>query len=155
MVGDKSARWAPDPLGRHQHRFWDGTAWTEYVSDRGRSSLDPFPLAGATALHTSAAPAPAPPVQRPTLSVVPPAPRPAPSPAMQGRAPHTDLTAVAAPTRDRAGGTPTEAAAESRPTRGPNRLPSHRERPSPLRRMAPSLALLTLLFAAALAMAWF
>ena len=28
-------RWAPDPLGRHQYRYWDGTQWTEHVSDNG------------------------------------------------------------------------------------------------------------------------
>jgi hypothetical protein len=35
--------WAPDPSGRHQLRYWDGTGWTEYVSDSGRQSRDPLP----------------------------------------------------------------------------------------------------------------
>lgn len=34
------ADWYPDPSGRHEYRYWDGTAWTEYVSDRGVRSTD-------------------------------------------------------------------------------------------------------------------
>lgn len=33
--------WQPDPSGRHQLRYWDGTAWTEHVSDAGSQSTDP------------------------------------------------------------------------------------------------------------------
>jgi len=33
--------WHPDPVGRHQHRYWDGTAWTEHVADNGTSGVDP------------------------------------------------------------------------------------------------------------------
>lgn len=29
------AGWAFDPFARHELRYWDGTAWTEHVSDRG------------------------------------------------------------------------------------------------------------------------
>ncbi|HTT92635.1 MAG TPA: DUF2510 domain-containing protein [Acidimicrobiales bacterium] len=29
------AMWAADPSGRHQLRYWDGAAWTDYVSDDG------------------------------------------------------------------------------------------------------------------------
>jgi uncharacterized protein YxjI len=35
------ANWFPDPKGRHQHRYWDGTAWTDHVSDNGITSIDP------------------------------------------------------------------------------------------------------------------
>ena len=40
---ENPARWAPDPLGRHQYRYWDGAQWTEHVSDDGsdRSPIDP------------------------------------------------------------------------------------------------------------------
>jgi uncharacterized RDD family membrane protein YckC len=38
-------RWAPDPLGRHQYRYWDGMQWTEHVSDDGLVATDP-PAAG-------------------------------------------------------------------------------------------------------------
>jgi hypothetical protein len=35
--------WAGDPSGRHQLRYWDGRAWTDYVADDGRESRDPLP----------------------------------------------------------------------------------------------------------------
>jgi uncharacterized RDD family membrane protein YckC len=42
---DNPARWAPDPLGRHEYRYWDGAQWTEHVSDGGVVRTDP-PIAG-------------------------------------------------------------------------------------------------------------
>ncbi len=27
--------WHPDPTARHEHRYWDGSRWTDDVSDRG------------------------------------------------------------------------------------------------------------------------
>jgi uncharacterized protein YxjI len=33
--------WYPDPMGRHEHRYWDGSQWTEHVSSHGRQSVDP------------------------------------------------------------------------------------------------------------------
>lgn len=39
------AAWHPDPLGRHELRYWSGSAWTQYVSDDGVQSLDPGPAA--------------------------------------------------------------------------------------------------------------
>ena len=44
---DNPARWAPDPLGRHHYRYWDGAQWTEHVSDNGVVSTDP-PIATPT-----------------------------------------------------------------------------------------------------------
>jgi uncharacterized RDD family membrane protein YckC len=44
---ENPARWAPDPLGRHQYRYWDGSQWTEHVADDGRVGADP-PLASPT-----------------------------------------------------------------------------------------------------------
>lgn len=35
-----SPQWYPDPSGRHEHRLWDGTNWTDDVSDRGVASKD-------------------------------------------------------------------------------------------------------------------
>lgn len=32
--------WAPDPSGRHQYRWWDGTAWTASVHSAGVTSTD-------------------------------------------------------------------------------------------------------------------
>lgn len=34
--------WTPDPGGRHEYRFWDGSAWTDHVSDSGVQSVDPL-----------------------------------------------------------------------------------------------------------------
>lgn len=36
------AGWHPDPSRRHEHRFWDGTKWTEHVSDAGKAGIDPL-----------------------------------------------------------------------------------------------------------------
>lgn len=33
-------RWHADPTGRHELRYWDGTAWTHHVSDRGVAATD-------------------------------------------------------------------------------------------------------------------
>lgn len=35
--------WAEDPTGRHQYRWWDGSAWTSDVLDDGRRSIDGLP----------------------------------------------------------------------------------------------------------------
>lgn len=53
------ANWYPDPLGRHELRYWDGSQWTEHVSSHGRQSVDP-PTQG-THIPTT---------QRPTEKVV-------------------------------------------------------------------------------------
>src|SRR3712207_4506838 len=37
------ASWLPDPSGGHELRYWSGTAWTEHVSDQGRTSVEPPP----------------------------------------------------------------------------------------------------------------
>lgn len=34
--------WYPDPMGRHQLRYFDGAQWTEHVSSNGQQSLDPL-----------------------------------------------------------------------------------------------------------------
>ena len=34
--------WLPDPSGRHEYRYWDGTTWTDDVSDNGVTSTDPL-----------------------------------------------------------------------------------------------------------------
>jgi uncharacterized protein YxjI len=53
------ADWYPDPSGRHEHRYWDGTRWTEHVSSHGRQSVD---------ADTSSRPPPT--VNRPTEKIV-------------------------------------------------------------------------------------
>jgi uncharacterized protein YxjI len=39
-TGTTAPDWYPDPSGRHELRYYDGTAWTEHVSDHGRQSVD-------------------------------------------------------------------------------------------------------------------
>jgi uncharacterized protein YxjI len=53
------ADWYPDPSGRHEHRYWDGSRWTEHVASHGRQGVDP---------DTTSAPPPT--VNRPTEKVV-------------------------------------------------------------------------------------
>jgi uncharacterized protein YxjI len=36
------ANWYPDPIGRHELRYYDGTQWTEHVSSSGRQGVDPL-----------------------------------------------------------------------------------------------------------------
>jgi Protein of unknown function (DUF2510)/Short C-terminal domain len=60
--GPQPARWASDPGGRHEFRYWDGTKWTDQVSDGGVEATDSMssPATGRTsAQRTDALPAPA------------------------------------------------------------------------------------------------
>lgn len=41
MTGSE-AGWQPDPTGRHEHRYWDGSKWTDNVADAGVSATDPY-----------------------------------------------------------------------------------------------------------------
>jgi hypothetical protein len=34
--------WHSDPLARHQMRYYDGTSWTEHVSNNGVTTTDPI-----------------------------------------------------------------------------------------------------------------
>ncbi|MBG9885389.1 hypothetical protein ABE10_02060 [Bacillus toyonensis] len=36
------ADWHPDPTGRHQYRYWDGSTWTDHVADNGVQGTDPL-----------------------------------------------------------------------------------------------------------------
>lgn len=54
------AGWQPDPRGRHEYRYWNGTQWTDHVADNGVASKDPVsdvsePVTGATAESRPAA----------------------------------------------------------------------------------------------------
>jgi hypothetical protein len=52
--------WFPDPAGRHEHRYWDGSRWTEHVSDAGKTGTDaldsaaPAATAGASPANATA-----------------------------------------------------------------------------------------------------
>lgn len=41
------ANWYPDPTTRHEYRYFDGSSWTEHVSDQGITSSDPLPAQAA------------------------------------------------------------------------------------------------------------
>ncbi|MCZ7531552.1 MAG: DUF2510 domain-containing protein [Acidimicrobiia bacterium] len=34
------AAWHPDPMGRYEYRYWDGTQWTPDVSTGGQTGQD-------------------------------------------------------------------------------------------------------------------
>jgi len=36
------AAWYPDPMGRYELRWWDGSDWTERIRSDGRGSVDPL-----------------------------------------------------------------------------------------------------------------
>jgi hypothetical protein len=40
-AGGPAADWYPDPMGRHELRYWDGSQWTEHVTDAGVPATDP------------------------------------------------------------------------------------------------------------------
>lgn len=42
-----NADWHPDPTGRHELRYWDGSQWTEHVSDQGKTSTSPLDAGGS------------------------------------------------------------------------------------------------------------
>lgn len=64
------AGWHPDPTGRYEHRYWDGSAWTQHVSIHGQPQLDSRPVTQ---------PAPATPPLAPR-DVTQPEPQPEPEP---------------------------------------------------------------------------
>ena len=39
--GGQRPDWYPDPYGRHEMRYYDGTRWTEHVASHGKQSVDP------------------------------------------------------------------------------------------------------------------
>jgi|GEM_PF-2413539 len=53
------AQWYADPTGRHQHRYWDGTQWTDQVADNQVTSTDPPLMPGAGAPPATGKPTPA------------------------------------------------------------------------------------------------
>jgi hypothetical protein len=66
MTSAYPASWYPDPYGRSELRYWDGSAWTAHVSRHGIIGVDPVasPAATtpATATPATATPAPAMPI---------------------------------------------------------------------------------------------
>lgn len=84
--------WYPDPIGRHEYRYWDGTTWTEQVADHGATGTDPLDAMPPP----TPTPAPTPAVTVPVAAEPPaagtplpppdwPLPTPAPTPSGSGR----------------------------------------------------------------------
>ena len=49
-----AAAWHPDPTGRHELRYWDGSQWTDHVSDSGVQSTSPlYPANDQSAVETT------------------------------------------------------------------------------------------------------
>lgn len=73
-----SADWHKDPMGRHEYRYWNGTAWTEHVSDGGVRSVDPLvaPGGGGETSVPNEGSAPAPTAEMPAISTPATAPQP-------------------------------------------------------------------------------
>lgn len=49
MTSTPVAGWYPDPLHRHERRYWDGSAWTAHVADGQTVGQDPLVAARADA----------------------------------------------------------------------------------------------------------
>lgn len=47
--GAPVADWYPDPCGRHEVRYWDGSVWTDNVADAGQAAVDPVGAQPVTA----------------------------------------------------------------------------------------------------------
>jgi uncharacterized RDD family membrane protein YckC len=50
-VQTNPARWASDPSGRHEYRYWNGAAWTDFVADHSVQGVDP--VSGLSSVGTS------------------------------------------------------------------------------------------------------
>jgi hypothetical protein len=61
--------WQPDPLHRHDYRWWDSQHWTEHVSDHGVAGIDPLYTSTEPPHATWAAPTFAPPAALITASL--------------------------------------------------------------------------------------
>jgi Protein of unknown function (DUF2510)/Scramblase len=50
-----TANWFPDPAGQHEFRFYDGTQWTDQVSNAGAVGVAPLPSLPAASATTERA----------------------------------------------------------------------------------------------------
>ncbi len=56
-----AAGWHSDPTGGHELRYWDGSSWTDHVSDQGAAATDPLSNDGPPPPPPAPAPPPPPP----------------------------------------------------------------------------------------------
>ena len=75
------ASWLRDPSGAHELRYWDGTSWTEHVSDQGTTGQDPL----TTELPPPADAFPPPPAPPPVDTVPTAGPAPGGKPSWKDR----------------------------------------------------------------------
>ncbi|MGY6500536.1 MAG: DUF2510 domain-containing protein [Acidimicrobiales bacterium] len=52
-MSDQTGSWQPDPFGRNEYRYWDGSEWTEHVSNAGEVGTDPAVAGEAAAAGTA------------------------------------------------------------------------------------------------------
>lgn len=72
------AGWHADPTGRHEHRYWDGSGWTDHVADAGVAATDRLHALAdePTIVHPGLGGEPTAPQPRVTDATVPGAPVP-------------------------------------------------------------------------------
>lgn len=81
-MSDQQGSWEPDPFGRNQYRWFDGSGWTDNVSNDGVVSSDPPDPGGAPPPGGEAAaepPAEEPPAEPEPAPEAAPEPEPAPA----------------------------------------------------------------------------
>jgi len=99
---DSTPGWQPDPTGRHDHRYWDGSRWTDDVADAGVAATDPYdgPLGSGTEDASEAPPAEAAPgseageAAAPDDATTADVPAPGTEPTVVGPAPVGDPTST-------------------------------------------------------------
>jgi len=95
------AAWHPDPLKRHELRYWDGERWTEHVSDAQVVSTDPLdaePAVGTGTITMASA------VEDTESDVAVGTPRVAPEPTAGDRPPAAPVAAAVPGARNRPSG---------------------------------------------------
>jgi uncharacterized protein YxjI len=53
-MSSAAANWYPDPMGRHELRYWNGASWTEHVSTGGQTAIDHLDGTQPVTLNTPA-----------------------------------------------------------------------------------------------------
>jgi len=57
-MSENEPGWQPDPTGRFEHRYWDGTQWTDNVANAGVAATDAYTPADAAPPAPEEPPAP-------------------------------------------------------------------------------------------------
>ncbi|MBI4936539.1 MAG: DUF2510 domain-containing protein [Actinobacteria bacterium] len=87
--------WQPDPLHRHEYRWWDSQQWTEHVSDHGIAGIDPLHTPTAPPHPMWSAPTMAPPTLAAAAPPIAPIPTP-PAPSQRSKGPVVAIAIVVA-----------------------------------------------------------